>query len=153
MTKKREERITMKKEMQLEFDANSENEALARIVIAAFVTSLDPTLDEIQDIKTAVSEAVTNAIIHGYQKRDGKVCMKAMLEDNRLEIEITDKGIGIENVALAMQPLYTSKPEEERSGMGFSFMEAFMDNLDVTSKTGEGTTVHMEKYLNKTKMG
>lgn len=143
----------MKKEMQLEFDANSENEALARVVIAAFVTSLDPTLDEIQDIKTAVSEAVTNAIIHGYQKRDGKVCMKAVLEDNRLEVEITDKGIGIENVALAMQPLYTSKPEEERSGMGFSFMEAFMDNLDVTSKTGEGTTVHMEKYLNKAKMG
>lgn len=143
----------MKKEMQLEFDANSENEALARIVIAAFVTSLDPTLDEIQDVKTAVSEAVTNAIIHGYQKRDGKVCMKAMLEDNRLEIEIADKGIGIENVALAMQPLYTSKPEEERSGMGFSFMEAFMDELDVTSKPGEGTTVHMEKYLNKAKMG
>ena len=139
----------MKKEMQLEFDANSENEALARVVIAAFMTNLDPTLDEIQDVKTAVSEAVTNAIIHGYQKRDGKVCMKARLEDTRLKIDVIDKGVGIEDVQQAMQPLYTSKPEEERSGMGFSFMEAFMDELSVESRVGEGTTVHMEKQLKK----
>ncbi len=139
----------MKKEMQLEFDANSENEALARVVIAAFMTNLDPTLDEIQDVKTAVSEAVTNAIIHGYQKKDGKVCMKARLEDTMLKIDVIDKGVGIEDVQQAMQPLYTSKPEEERSGMGFSFMEAFMDELSVESKVGEGTTVHMEKQLKK----
>lgn len=138
----------MKKEMQLEFDANSENEALARVVIAAFVTNADPTLDEIQDVKTAVSEAVTNAIIHGYQKQpEGKVCMKARFEDNRLEIDVIDKGVGIADVAQAMQPLYTSKPEEERSGMGFSFMEAFMDELSVESEPGAGTRVHMEKQI------
>lgn len=135
----------MQKEMLIEFDANSENEGLARVVIAAFITSLDPTLDQIQDVKTAVSEAVTNAIIHGYPDQAGKVTMKARLTDGELEIDVIDKGVGIEDISKAMQPLYTSKPEEERSGMGFSFMEAFMDTLQVESTPGEGTVIHMSK--------
>lgn len=135
----------MKKEIRLEFDAISENEGLARVVIAAFLTQLDPTLEELQDVKTAVSEAVTNAIIHGYEEKGGKVVMEASLENGLLEVSIEDKGVGIENVTRAMQPLYTTKPDCERSGMGFAFMEAFMDKVEVESKPGEGTRVHMWK--------
>lgn len=135
--------------MLIEFDANSENEGLARVVIAAFITGLNPTLDEIQDVKTAVSEAVTNAIIHGYQGKTGKVKMAAKLVQDMLEITVTDNGVGIENIPLAMQPLYTSKPEEERSGMGFSFMEAFMDTLRVESQVGKGTLIHMTKRIKR----
>ncbi len=135
----------MKEEMRLEFDAISENEGLARIVIAAFLTRLDPTLEQLQDVKTAVSEAVTNAVIHGYEEKGGKIRMRAVLEKGELEITIEDDGIGIEDVSKAMQPLFTTKPEGERSGMGFSFMEAFMDKVTVKSSLGNGTTVHMWK--------
>ena len=135
----------MKEEMRLEFDAISENEGLARVVIAAFLTRLDPTLEQLQDVKTAVSEAVTNAVIHGYEEKGGKIRMLAILERGELRLTIEDDGIGIEDVSKAMQPLFTTKPEGERSGMGFSFMEAFMDRISVESSLGNGTTVHMWK--------
>ena len=135
----------MKEEMKLEFDAISENEGLARVVVAAFLTRLDPTLEQLQDVKTAVSEAVTNAVIHGYEEKGGKIQMTATLENGQLSLSIADKGIGIENVPEAMQPLFTTKPEGERSGMGFSFMEAFMDRVEVESSPGNGTIVHMWK--------
>lgn len=135
----------MKEEMKLEFDAISENEGLARVVVAAFLTRLDPTLEQLQDVKTAVSEAVTNAVIHGYEEKGGKIRMLAILEKGQLKISIEDDGVGIEDISKAMQPLFTTKPEGERSGMGFSFMEAFMDKVEVESSPGNGTTVHMWK--------
>ena len=135
--------------IKIEFDAISENEAFARVCIAAFVTRLDPTLDEINDVKTAVSEAVTNAIIHGYDEKGGNVLMEAVLSDNLLEVKIVDFGKGIENVELARQPMYTTGANKERSGMGFTFMEIFMDELVVESKKGEGTTVYMKKRFNQ----
>lgn len=135
----------MKEEMKLEFDAISENEGLARVVVAAFLTRLDPTLEQMQDVKTAVSEAVTNAVIHGYEEKGGKIRMLAILEKGQLKISIEDEGVGIEDISKAMQPLFTTKPEGERSGMGFSFMEAFMDKVEVESSPGNGTTVHMWK--------
>lgn len=140
----------VKNEMKMEFRAVSDNEAFARTAVAAFVTQLNPTLEEISDIKTAVSEAVTNAIIHGYEgenREEDKVWLACLIKDDVLEVEIRDKGVGIENIEKAMEPLYTSKPELERSGMGFSFMEAFMDDLEVSSEVGEGTTIHMVKKL------
>lgn len=135
----------MKEEMKFEFDARSENESLARVVIAAFLTRLDPTLEQLQDVKTAVSEAVTNAIIHGYEENGGKIRMLATLEKGELKITIEDEGVGIEDIEQAMQPLFTTRPEGERSGMGFSFMEAFMDRVEVESSIGKGTTIHMYK--------
>ncbi len=135
----------MKEEIKFEFDAISENEGLARVVVAAFLTRLDPTLEQLQDVKTAVSEAVTNAVIHGYEEKGGRIWMTAALENGQLELTITDKGIGIENIEQARQPLFTTKPEGERSGMGFSFMEAFMDRVEVESSPTQGTTVHMWK--------
>ena len=140
----------VKNEMRLEFRALSENEAFARTAVAAFVTQLNPTLEEISDIKTAVSEAVTNAVIHGYdgaQQEENKVWIHCLIKNDVLEVEIRDMGVGIENIEKAMEPLYTTKPELERSGMGFSFMEAFMDDLEVVSEVGQGTTVHMLKKL------
>ena len=135
--------------MCVEFSSKSENESFARIVAAAFVTRLDPTLEEIEDIKTAVSEAVTNSIIHGYGTDEGIIEMECVLKGREVTIKIKDKGVGIANVEQAMQPLYTSKPEEERSGMGFSFMEIFMDSLEVDSAPGNGTTVLLKKNLRK----
>ena len=126
------------------FDAKSENESFARVVAAAFVTKLDPTLEEISDIKTAVSEAVTNCIVHGYEGEEGKVYMDLSLKDNEVTIKIKDDGVGIDNIHRAMEPLFTTKPELERSGMGFSFMEAFMDELEVHSRKQKGTTVIIE---------
>lgn len=134
-------------EMQVEFDGIGENEGFARVVVAAFVSQLNPTLEELGDIKVAVSEAVTNAIIHGYEKTRGKVRIHARLQENRLIIQIMDSGKGIDDVEKAMEPLFTTKPEEERSGMGFSFMEAFTDELKVESRPGEGTTVTMVKVM------
>ena len=131
----------MKKEIRLEFDAISENEGLARVVVAAFLTQLDPTLEEVQDVKTAVSEAVTNAIVHGYEEHGGRIILEASLENGILEVVITDKGVGIEDVERAMQPMYTTRADS----MGFAFMEAFMDRVQVTSSPGEGTSVHMWK--------
>ena len=133
--------------MQLEMNAISENEQLARIAVASFITPLNPTLEEMADVKTAVSEAVTNAIIHGYEEEEGTVYIRCRLEGDLLEVEVEDKGKGIEDIEQAMEPMYTSKPEGNRSGMGFSFMEAFMDDVDVTSVPGLGTTVFMKKKL------
>lgn len=137
-------------EMTLEFESRSQNESFARVVVTAFVASLDPTLEELSDIKTAVSEAVTNCIIHGYENEKGKIKLKSTIVDNTIFIEVVDTGKGIEDIHKAMEPLYTSKPELERSGMGFAFMEAFMDDLEVDSKLGEGTVVKMKKVIYST---
>jgi stage II sporulation protein AB (anti-sigma F factor) len=142
----------MSNKMQIIFDAVSENESFARVAVAAFVASCNPTLEEVVDIKTAVSEAVTNAIIHGYepgmaQETVGKVWLTCVLEGDLLHIEVRDEGKGIEDVERAMEPLFTTKPELDRSGMGFAFMEAFMDDLEVESKVGCGTTVRMQKKM------
>lgn len=140
----------IKNEMRLEFRAISENEAFARTAVAAFVTQLNPTLEEISDIKTAVSEAVTNSIIHGYDgmdREDSRVWLTCFIKNDVLDVEVRDTGVGIENVEKAMQPLFTTKPELDRSGMGFAFMEAFMDDLEVFSEPGQGTSVHMVKKL------
>ncbi len=134
-------------EMLLEFDSKSENESFARSVVASFVAQLDPTLEEISDIKTAVSEAVTNAIIHGYDKLKGKVIVFCRIFGHEVYVEVRDQGQGIGDVTKPMEPLFTTKPEEERSGMGFSFMEAFMDDLEVESEIGKGTIVKMKKKI------
>ncbi|MCM1102625.1 MAG: anti-sigma F factor [Clostridium sp.] len=134
-------------EMSLEFDAVSLNESFARVVVAAFITPLNPTVEELADVKTAVSEAVTNAIIHGYDGRGGKINMHCLVTGNLLSVNIEDHGMGIADIGQAMMPLFTTKPELDRSGMGFSFMEAFMDDLKVESHVGEGTKVCMMKKL------
>ncbi len=157
----------MKNEMTLEFDAVSDNESFARVAVAAFASSLNPTLEEVADLKTAVSEAVTNAIIHGYENfygyerqgearpayrpiHEGKVKIHCLLEGDVLQVEVSDRGKGIEDVEKAMEPLFTTRPELERSGMGFAFMEAFMDDLEVESSPGHGTCVRMVKKLGAT---
>ncbi len=150
--------------MTMEFDAKSQNEGLARVAVSAFLTEIDPTVEEMNDIKTAVSEAVTNSIIHGYNEGPGKVVLQCQLRnkiygntdntysmDSLIKIEIKDQGIGIENIEKAREPLFTTKPELERSGMGFMFMEMFMDKVDVQSEPGEGTIVIMEKKIKKVK--
>lgn len=131
--------------MKIEFLSKSENESFARVAVAAFASQLDPTIDEITDVKTAVSEAVTNSIIHGYGKEDGIVKIQAFIEGKELTVIVSDEGIGIDNIELAMQPLYTSRPDLERSGMGFTVMESFMDSLKVNSKKGKGTEIIMKK--------
>ena len=136
-------------EMQLIFDSRSSNESFARVTVAAFMTSLNPTVEEVSDVKTSVSEAVTNAIIHGYESEVHNIYIRCRTEDKTLYLEIEDEGKGIEDVKQAMEPLFTTKPELERSGMGFSFMEAFMDKLEVESVPGKGTTVKMEKTIGK----
>ena len=136
-----------KNEMYMSFLADSVNESLARITVAAFAMELNPTMEEIEDIRTSVSEAVTNAIIHGYEEKEGMVEIHCVLLDRLLHIEIKDNGKGIPDVEKAKQPFYTTKPELERSGMGFSFMEAFMDRLEVVSEPGKGTSVHMVRRL------
>ena len=136
--------------MEVKFSAKSENESLARVIVASFAAKLDPTIDELSDIKTAVSEAVTNAIIHGYEEDETKfVHMRCELIENTIKVVVEDYGKGIEDIEEAKQPMFTSKPELERSGMGFSFMEAFMDRLEVVSTPGEGTVVKMEKTIGK----
>ncbi len=134
-------------EMTVEFSSKAQNESFARMVIAAFITGTNPTLEEVSDIKTAVSEAVTNSIIHGYENKEGKIYIKAKVDGRQIYIEVTDLGVGIENISKAMEPLFTTKPDEERSGMGFSFMEAFMDRIEVESECGKGTTVKMWKEI------
>ena len=130
------------------FDAISENESFARVVAAAFVTRLDPTLEEISDIKTAVSEAVTNSIVHGYRSQKGDVELHIkILADREVYIRVKDRGCGIPDIEQAMQPLYTTAKEEERAGLGFAVMQSFMDRLQVRSKPNEGTTVIMRKKL------
>jgi len=134
-------------EMKLEFISKSSNEAFARVSVAAFVAQLDPTIEELADIKTAVSEAVTNSIIHGYENRQGIVKIVAKIKENVAIIEISDKGKGIENIEIAKEPLYTTKPNLERSGMGFTIMESFMDTMEVESIVGLGTKVTMSKKI------
>ena len=138
-------------EMQMKFLSKSNNESFARVTIAAFASQMDPTLEEITDIKTAVSEAVTNAIIHGYEEGMGYVEMTAYIYPGKLVIEVSDKGKGIEDIEKACQPLYTSKPELERSGMGFTVMETFMDKVEVISGINQGTKVKMIKYIKSSK--
>lgn len=138
--------------MHLQFKAISENESFARVTVAAFITQLDPTLDELTEIKTVVSEAVTNAIIHGYENDpSGVVYISVILDGNKAELEIRDQGKGITDIEEAKQPLFTTKPELERSGMGFTIMENFMDEMTVQSESGEGTVVRLIKHLSKTK--
>ncbi len=158
------EQVCVKNEMMLEFDAISSNESFARVAVAAFIAPLNPTLEEMNDIKTAVSEAVTNSIIHGYENfygygkygektpsyivvHPGKIRIRCSLDEDVLQIEVEDHGQGIEDIDRAMEPLFTTKPQLERSGMGFAFMEAFMDDLEVESEPGKGTLVRMKKKM------
>jgi stage II sporulation protein AB (anti-sigma F factor) len=143
--------MNIKNYMILEIPSRSQNEAFARVVVAAFASQLDPTIEEIADIKTAVSEAVTNAIIHGYENSEGIVSIKCNLSEDSIEIEVADEGKGIEDIEQAKQPLYTSKPELERSGMGFTVMETFMDEVEVYSAKDKGTTVIMRKKFTSLK--
>ena len=145
--RKRKEGKMYNNEMKLEFISKSSNEAFARISVAAFASQLDPTIEELADIKTAVSEAVTNCIVHGYEKKQGVVKICAWLKDNEIIIEVSDKGKGIENIEMAKEPLYTTKPNLERSGMGFTIMESFMDKMEVESVVGLGTKVTMSKVI------
>jgi stage II sporulation protein AB (anti-sigma F factor) len=139
----------MKHEMRLEFDSIPANESFARVVVAAFLTRLNPTMEEVADIKTAISEAVTNAIIHGYKQEVHKILIEAAVEKDTLEVSVQDFGIGIADIEKAMEPLYTTRRDLERSGMGFVFMEAFMDTIKVNSKPGEGTKVTMTKKIGR----
>ena len=135
-------------EMKLTMDSRSINEGFSRVAVSAFIACADPNIEEITDIKTAVSEAVTNAIVHGYREKNGKIYITvSIFENNIIRIKIRDKGIGIEDIDKAMEPLYTTKPQLERSGMGFAFMEAFMDDLEVESEPGRGTLVRMRKKM------
>lgn len=136
-------------EMRLEFDSRSINEGFARVAVAAFLAELNPTLDELADIKTAVSEAVTNAIIHGYENEAGKVSLSCRIDGEEIEIVVSDTGKGIADVEQAKAPFFTTKPELERSGMGFAFMEAFMDDVQVESELEKGTAVYMKKRIGR----
>ena len=138
----------MKNEMQIEFLSVSENESFARVTVGAFISQLDPTMEELTEIKTVVSEAVTNSIIHGYNNEGHhKIFIACTLYEGEIELTIKDRGIGIQNIDEAREPLYTSKPELERSGMGFTIIENFMDTVEVISDSENGTIVHMTKQL------
>ena len=134
-------------EMKLEFISKSSNEAFARVAVAAFAAQLDPTIEELADIKTSVSEAVTNSIIHGYEDKQGIIKIVCKLKENEIIIEISDTGKGIEDIEAAKEPLYTTKPNLERSGMGFTIMESFMDSMEIESIIGLGTKVTMSKKI------
>lgn len=136
-----------KNRIVVEFGSDARNESVARVVVAAMMTRINPTLCEVEDVKTAVSEAVTNSIVHGYRSGDGVITLDAYIEDRTIYISIKDEGCGIENVDKAMEPMYTTVTDGSRSGMGFSFMEAFMDDLKVTSTLGQGTVVKMKKTI------
>ena len=136
-------------EMTIVFDSRPVNEGMARIAAASFCTQLNPTVEGVADLKTAVSEAVTNCIIHGYEGEIHKIRMDLKLKGREIFVDITDQGVGISDVKKAMEPLYTTKPEKERSGMGFTFMEAFMDEVTVDSEVGVGTSVHMKKTIRR----
>lgn len=136
-------------EMKIVFDSRPENEGLARVAVAAFCTQLNPTLEEVSDLKTAVSEAVTNCIIHAYEGKVQKIEVRCRMQGRVIWVDVIDKGIGIENISKAMEPMFTTKPEKDRSGMGFTFMEAFVDEVTVESQVGDGTTVHMKKTIGR----
>ena len=133
--------------MKLDFLSKSNNESFARVAVASFVAQLDPTIEELSDIKTAVSEAVTNAIVHGYGNEIGIITINVHIKGKEVTIQVKDRGNGIEDVEKAREALYTTKPDMERSGMGFTIMESFMDKLTVRSKVGKGTTVTMKKTI------
>lgn len=135
--------------MKIEFLSKSTNEGFARVAVASFVSQLDPTIEELSEIKTAVSEAVTNCIVHGYENELGTITISAQIKNDVVSIQIKDKGQGIDNIDKAKEPLYTTKPDLERSGMGFTIMENFMDKLTVKSAVGKGTTVSMSKRIKK----
>ena len=139
----------MTNRMKVEFDSISANEAFARVTVAAFLTQLNPSVEEVADVKTAVSEAVTNAIIHGYQGEVHTITIEGVLEGDLLTLRVRDAGVGIADIGQAMEPLYTSRPELERSGMGFLFMEAFMDEVQVESEPGKGTCVTLKKRIGR----
>lgn len=139
----------MNNQMELTFLAIAENEAFARMVISAFLVQVNPTLNVISEVRTAVSEAVTNAVVHAYDEGDGKVVLRAQVDEARVSIEVEDFGRGIENIAQAMQPFYTSQPDKERTGMGFALMQSFMDSVQVSSHPGSGTRVVMSKRLDE----
>lgn len=147
MDKKWGNKMNDTNEMRLKFLSKSTNEGFARVAVAAFLTNMNPTLEEVEDVKTAVSEAVTNAIIHGYQENEDWIGIECQIKGNEFTIRIEDKGQGIANVKQAMEPLFTTRPDLERSGMGFAFMEAFMDDLVVDSTVGEGTRIIMRKRI------
>ena len=136
-------------EMTIIFDSRPTNEALARVAVASFCTQLNPTLEEVSDLKTAVSEAVTNCIIHGYEGEVHKIQVDCRLSGQELTVDVTDHGVGIADIQKAMEPMFTTKPDKDRSGMGFTFMEAFMDEVLVESEVGRGTTVHMKKIIRR----
>ncbi len=136
-------------EMELIFDSIAENEGFARVSVGAFFAQLNPTLEEVCDVKTAISEAVTNAIIHGYQSEVHKIVIRSSIKNEELTVQIVDEGCGIEDIKKAMEPLFTTKSQYERAGMGFAFMEAFMDVVEVESEVGKGTTVIMKKRVRK----
>ena len=136
-------------EMEVIFDSCSSNERFARVAVASFLTQLNPTVEEVSDVKTAVSEAVTNSIIHGYDQEVHKIAVKCRIRKNVFFVTVKDTGKGIEDISQAMMPMYTTRPELDRSGMGFAFMEAFMDEIAVESALGGGTTVRMEKTIGK----
>lgn len=142
------QRLMPLNEMTVTFPALSENERLARLAVSGFLSQLDPNIGELSDIKTAVSEAVTNAIVHGYRESTGDVLLQVRIfEKGRISIKIQDKGCGMEDVNKAMEPLYTTSPEEERAGLGFTIMETFMEKVKVKSKQGKGTTVVLERTI------
>ena len=136
-------------EMTIVFDSRPVNEGLARVAVAAFCTQLNPTMEEVADLKTAVSEAVTNCIIHGYEGEVHKITVSCRMKGRELFVDVTDEGTGIADIEKAMQPMFTTKPDKDRSGMGFTFMEAFMDEVSVESQVGKGTTVHMKKIIRR----
>lgn len=136
-------------EMTIIFDSRPANEALARVAVASFCTQLNPTLEEVSDLKTAVSEAVTNCIIHGYEGKVHKIQVDCRLSGQELMVDVIDHGVGIADIQKAMEPMFTTKPDKDRSGMGFTFMEAFMDEVLVESEVGRGTTVHMKKIIRR----
>ena len=142
----------MENRMRLEFDAVSVNESFARVAVSAFFAQLNPTVDEIEDVKTAVSEAVTNSIIHGYGEKEGTVVVTCTYHDKDSEVVVIDEGVGIADIEKSMEPFFTTKPELERSGMGFSFMEAFMDEVSVESEPLKGTKVTMKKRFGERKL-
>jgi stage II sporulation protein AB (anti-sigma F factor) len=140
-------------DMILEIPARSENESFVRVVVAAFAARLDPTLEELNELKTAVSEVVTNCVLHAYEGKEGRIMIKAAIDGNKLMVEVQDAGKGIKDIAVAREPLYTEKPELERAGMGFTIIENFMDEVLISSKPNEGTIVKMVKYFNENPKG
>lgn len=146
---RREKKMPRKEWMKMQIESRSENEEFARVTVAVYMSRMDPTLEEINDVKTAVSEAVTNCVIHGYENGEGIIYIEAGIEADELSVWVRDEGKGIGDVKKAMEPMYTSDTTGERSGMGFSFMEAFMDQVEVESEPGRGTMIKMKKKIGR----